>query len=264
MVRACHRDTCPTGIATQRRELRDKFAGTPDQVAAYLVHVAEDVRERLAALGLTSIDDAIGRTDLLAPVRTGSPRPDGFEAFRLLDAGPRAEARAAASGHRATLHAERSTLGDRVAAEALPAIERGDRVRLRYRITNDDRTVGAHLGAEIARRFGSERPPGTARIRFDGQAGQSFGAFLAGGVTFELSGEANDYVGKGMGGGTIVIRPPEDDAAIPALGRATRCSTARPAASCSSPAAVGERLAVREQRRGRGRGGRRASTPAST
>ncbi len=246
MVRACHRDTCPTGIATQREDLRGKFAGTPEQVAAYLVHVAEDVRRRLAALGLRSLDEAVGRTDLLATAPADGSRAGGFDVSGLLEAAEGSAAGPAAVGDREGVRprAERSTLGDRVADDALPAIERGDAAALRYRITNGDRAVGARLGSEIARRFGVERPPGVARIRFDGQAGQSFGAFLADGVTFELIGEANDYVGKGMGGGTVVIRPPEDDAGDPVLAGNTVLYGAT-GGELFVAGRVGERLAVR-------------------
>ena len=212
MVRTCHLDTCPVGIATQRPDLRAKFAGTPEMVAAYMTLIAEETRKLLASLGLRSLDEAIGRTDLLEPKRTDS-RTDDLDLAPLIGA-PGEERRF--TGH-LEFQRQRSALGDRVAQDAFDAIKSGGTVELSYEIRNSERTVGARLGGQIGREFGEEAPPGTASVRFTGQAGQSFGAFLASGVEFTLKGEANDYVGKGMGGGRIVIVAPEDDAGDPWL-----------------------------------------------
>ncbi len=212
MVRSCHLDTCPVGIATQKPELREKFAGTPEMVAAYLTAVAEDVRARLAALGLRSVDEAIGRTDLLRQRAAGS-RADAVDLSPLLS--PPAEERRFTGT--LALQRMRSALGDRLFADAWPAIRDGESIRLAYDIGNDDRTVGARLGGAIGHEFGEGAPPGFALVAFRGHAGQSFGAFLADGVEFFLVGEANDYVGKGMGGGRIVITPPSDDSGDPWL-----------------------------------------------
>jgi len=212
MVRTCHLDTCPVGIATQRPDLRAKFAGTPEMVVAYFELLAEEVRRLLASLGLRSLDEAIGRTDLLRPRRTGT-RSDELEVSRLLgEPGPERRF----TGH-LSFQRQRSKLGDRLSEDALEAIRTGRTVSLSYAIANADRTVGAKLGGEIGREFGEAAPPGKAVVRFAGQAGQSFGAFLAAGVAFVLEGEANDYVGKGMGGGQIVIVPPAGDAGDPWL-----------------------------------------------
>jgi glutamate synthase (ferredoxin) len=213
MVRTCHLDTCPVGIATQREELRTRFAGTPEMVAAYFTAVAEEVRSILASLGLRSIDEAIGRADLLHQRTTGG-RADRVDLGPLL--------RPVEGGQRRfdaplPFQRPRSPLGDRLYQEAWPALRTGGRVSLEYRISNSDRSIGARLGGAIGHEFGEGRPPGTARVAFDGQAGQSFGAFLAAGVEFRLTGEANDYVGKGMSGGVIVIVPPPDDAGDPWL-----------------------------------------------
>jgi glutamate synthase (ferredoxin) len=217
MVRTCHRDTCPVGIATQRPDLRAKFQGTPEMVAAYLFFVAEEVRRTLAKLGLRSLDEAIGRTDLLRRRVTDDTRADSADLEWLLH-----DARADATAPtRFVEHIEmqraRSELGRRVKEDAIFAVRTGDRAVLHYPITNADRTVGGELGGEIAYHFGEESPPGEASVRFVGQAGQSFGAFLASGVDFTLVGEANDYVGKAMNGGRIVIIPPPNDAGSPVL-----------------------------------------------
>jgi glutamate synthase (ferredoxin) len=205
MVRACHRDTCPVGIATQRPELRAKFAGTPQKVAAYLKFVAREVRETLASLGIRTLDEAIGRVDLVKPRRVEG-RAATVDLLPLLEE---------ASGPSRFLKSHpiqrpKSSLGDRLFDDAFEAICSGETVNLDYEITNSDRTVGARLGGALAHRFGAERPPGSASIRFSGYAGQSFGAFLTEGVAFHLHGEANDYVGKGMGGGSIAISPREE------------------------------------------------------
>jgi glutamate synthase (ferredoxin) len=206
MVRSCHLDTCPVGIATQRPELRAKYAATPEQVEAYLLFVAEDARSLLASLGLRSFEEAVGRTDLLRRRPTEDPRAQTIDLAPLLDAPVgryAAEPMPVAGG---------GGLGEQLAADAQPALEGPALVEPSYSITTWDRTVGARLGGLIGRQFGSQAPPGRVRARFEGSAGQSFGAFLAAGVELDLVGEANDYVGKGMGGGRIVIRPPDGDA----------------------------------------------------
>ena len=225
MARACHRDTCPVGITTQRPDLRAKYAGTPEMVAAYLLFVAEEVRQRLAALGLCSLDEAIGRVELLRPkdldpdarpakldvrplLEPPQPYSDGPPVLRYVESLP--------------IQAPRSPLGDQVFDEAFPSLFDGTMLNLKYDIRNVDRTVGARLGGAVGLEFGDAdgnppRPIGSASVRFAGEAGQSFGAFLSPGVEFILTGEANDYVGKGMGGGRIVVRPPDDDAGNPVL-----------------------------------------------
>ncbi len=209
MARACHRDTCPVGVATQRLDLREKFAGTPDTVAAYLVMVAEEVRELLAAAGFRTLDEAIGRVDALV----GRPDLDGPAArldvgALLVDPGV-GERRFVA---REPIQDPRSALGDRVVEDALETVFLGGISEFAYPIAPSDRTVGARLGGAVGLEFGEQDPPGLARLRFTGAAGQSFGAFVTRGVELVLDGEANDYVGKGLGGGRIVIRPPQDDA----------------------------------------------------
>lgn len=212
MVRACHRDTCPVGIATQRQDLRAKFTGTPEKVARYLIFVAEETRRILASLGLRSLDEAIGRMDLLeADLKSDRANMLDVEPMMHQEEG----IRHFVASH--PIQQPTSELGDQVFDACFKTIMEGGEVDVSYPIHNRDRTIGARLGGGIAHEHGFNPPPGKATARFEGEAGQSFGAFLSDGVTFILTGEANDYVGKGMGGGRIVIRAPENDAGDPHL-----------------------------------------------
>jgi glutamate synthase (ferredoxin) len=206
MVRSCHLDTCPVGIATQRPDLRSKFAATPEQVETYLLHVAEEVRRHLAGLGLRTFAEAVGRADLLRRRESTERRSASLDLGNLL----RPSHGAFHSEQRPDVQG--GELGERLAADAAVALEEERLVDLRYEIGNGDRAVGARLGVDIARRYGSGPPPGRVRARFQGSAGQSFGAFLAAGVELEVAGECNDYVGKGMSGGRVVVLPPANDA----------------------------------------------------
>ncbi len=206
LVRSCHLDTCPVGIATQRPELRAKFSATPEAIETYVRFVAEEVRELLATLGLRSFADAVGRTDLLRRRECEERRAASLDLSSVF-CSPHGSFQSDAQ-----LVAEGAELGLRFAEDAEPALAETRILDLRYAITNGDRTVGARLGVKAARHFGSGAPPGRVRARFEGSAGQSFGAFLSDGIELQLVGEANDYVGKGMGGGRIVVIPPTDDA----------------------------------------------------
>ncbi|MDQ1372809.1 MAG: hypothetical protein QOJ09_147, partial [Actinomycetota bacterium] len=243
MLRACHKDTCTTGIATQRPHLRAKFAGSPEGVAAYLLFVAEEARQLLASLGLRSMDEAIGRVEYLRPKPLGDTRAGAMTLAPLITPpGDDAHPRRFVAG--VPLQHPRSDLGDRLLADAFQRVWDGDEVPLSYPIVNSDRAVGAALGGAIALEWGDMPPRGQAVVRFDGAAGQSFGAFLTGGIEFDLVGEANDYVGKGMGGGRIVIRPPEDDAGDPVLAGNT-CLYGATGGQLFVAGAVGERFGVR-------------------
>jgi glutamate synthase domain-containing protein 2/glutamate synthase domain-containing protein 1/glutamate synthase domain-containing protein 3 len=245
MVRTCHQDNCPVGIATQRPDLRAKFTGTPDMVVHYLEYVAQETRELLASLGLRRLDEAVGRVDLLTQRRTGDPRADRLDLSPLLATGA-AEGAAPATRFVASdpIQRPRSELGDRIHDEAWPGLRDGGLVHLTYPISNTDRSVGARLGVAVGRAFGSRPPAGRARIELEGTAGQSFGAFLAPGIDLRITGACNDYVGKGMGGGRIVIRPPADDAGAPVLiGNTALYGATRGELFCAGRA--GERFAVR-------------------
>ena len=213
MLRACHRDTCKPGVATQRPHLRANFTGTPEGVAAYFLYMAEEVRGYLAELGLRTLDEAVGRVELLRQRETGDERADALD-LRPLIAPPEHLDEPRRFIERVELQDPRSELGDEVMADAFQRVWDGDEIDLHYSIRNKDRAIGAALSGAIALEYGTMPPLGTARLRFEGSAGQSFGAFITHGVELELVGEANDYVGKGMGGGTIVVRPPANDASV--------------------------------------------------
>jgi len=238
MVRSCHLDTCPVGIATQRPELRAKFAATPENVAAYLLSVADEVRRYLAGLGLRSFADAVGRADLLRRRELTGRRSASLNVSVLLDV-PRGRFEGAQQPA-----ARGGELGERLASDAAAALDEERIVELHYAIGNADRAVGAGLGVAIGRRFGAASPPGRVRARFEGSAGQSFGAFLAAGAELELVGEANDYVAKGMSGGRVVVLPPPHDAGDPVLlGNAVLYGATGGELFCAGRA--GERFAVR-------------------
>jgi glutamate synthase (ferredoxin) len=240
MVRSCHLDTCPVGIASQRPELRAKYAGTPEMVEAYLRFVAQEARVLLASLGLRSLDDAVGRVDLLRQRRTGDVAADGLDLAPLL--GRAGDGHARYVGEPVPHTPDR--LGDVLHGAGRAAIDEPRLVDLGFAITNADRAVGARLSGAIAHAVGSSAPAGRVRARFEGAAGQSFGAFLVPGVELWLSGEANDYVGKSMSGGRIVIVPPAADEGEPCLvGNTALYGATGGELYCAGSA--GERFAVR-------------------
>ncbi|MGI8794209.1 MAG: glutamate synthase large subunit, partial [Acidimicrobiales bacterium] len=251
MLRSCHKDTCKPGIATQRPSLRANFAGTPEGVATYMLFMAGEVRKYLAELGFRSLDEAIGRVECLRQKVTGNARADKVDLSPLLEV-PVDSTAPRRFEHGVPIQRPRSDLGDRVAADAFQLVWDGDDIELAYPITNADRTVGAALGGALSLEFGDRSPRGVARVRFDGEAGQSFAAFLSDGIAFELIGEANDYVGKGMGGGRVVIRPPADDVSVrddyngpAAVLAGNTCLYGATAGEMFMAGSAGERFAVR-------------------
>jgi glutamate synthase (ferredoxin) len=244
MARACHKDTCPTGVATQRPHLRAKFAGTPEGVAGYMLFIAEEVRHLLASLGLRSLDEAIGRVECLRQRQVeDSPRCNTMDLSPLITppTDPDAPRHFVAP---VEIQKPRSALGDRLVTDAYRHVWDGADIELRYPIANADRTVGAALSGALALEFGDKPPPGSVCVRFDGSAGQSFGAFLGHGIEFDLVGEANDYVGKAMAGGRIVIRPPANDGGHPVLTGNT-CLYGATGGELYVAGAAGERFGVR-------------------
>jgi glutamate synthase (NADPH/NADH) large chain len=210
MMRVCHLDTCPVGVATQNPELRKRFSGKPEFVVNFFEFIAEEVREYLAALGLRSIQDAVGRVDLLDTALAVSH----WKAAGL-DLTPVLHAPAAGGGplHRTSQqdHGLDRALDNTLIQLAEGALEEGHPVHLELPIRNVNRTVGTMLGYEVTRRWGGEGlPDDTVTVAFTGSAGQSFGAFLPHGITLKLTGDANDYLGKGLSGGRLVVLPSPD------------------------------------------------------
>ena len=214
MMRKCHDNTCPVGIATQDPELRKLFAGKPEHVKNFLMFIAEEAREVLAQLGLHSIEEAVGRIDLLdtaEALKFWKTRNLDFSAIFAETAPPDAPRKSAIPQERPAAFDEEKLL-----PRLKNAIEKGEKALLTLPLRNKDRSVGTRLSYYIASRYGHKGlPEDTIRIEFDGCAGQSFGAFLASGVTLTLKGEANDYVGKGLSGGKIVVMPPPDSRFVP-------------------------------------------------
>jgi len=211
MMRVCHLDTCPVGIATQNPVLRQRFTGKPEFVETFFEYIAEEVREYLAALGLRSLEEAVGRVDLLdAAAAVDHWKASGLDLSPILQP---PDAPEGAVRHRVADqdHGLDKALDHRFLEACRPAIEDGTRVTAEVAVRNVDRTVGTLLGHEITRRHGGAGlPDGTIDLTFRGSAGQSFGAFVPHGVTMRLFGDTNDYLGKGLSGGRIVVRPDED------------------------------------------------------
>ncbi len=208
MMRKCHLNTCPVGVATQDPVLRKRFAGKPEHVINYFFFVAEEVRELMAQLGVRRFDDLIGRVDLL-DTRKGIQhwKAKGLDFSRIFHQ-PQAGPEVARRHVEAQDHELEAALDTRLIELAQPALERGDKVNIEMPIRNINRTVGTMLAGEVARRYGHDGlAEDTINIRFAGTAGQSFGAFLARGMTVTLIGDTNDYCGKGLSGGRIVVQP---------------------------------------------------------
>lgn len=208
MMRKCHLNTCPVGVATQDPVLRKRFKGTPEHVVNYFFFVAEEVREILASLGFTKLEEVVGRSDLLdkvAAIRHWKARGLDFtKLFHRPDVGPEMAIRHVETQH----HPIDDVLDRRLIAGARNAIDTGEPVVLTDTIRNSDRAAGAMLSGEVAKAHGHEGlPDDTIKVQLSGTAGQSFGAWTAAGVTLELTGHGNDYIGKGLSGGKLIIRP---------------------------------------------------------
>ena len=210
MMRVCHLNTCPVGIATQDPVLRERFRGTPDEIVRYVLFVAEHLRELMAEVGIRTVDELIGRRDLL---RERTDRPAWLESLDLspILAHPRLPGDAAPIRSRAQDHMLASKIDIGVIAEAEPALANGKPVVIEREVRNIDRTFGAMLAGEIVRRVGPDGlPAGTIQLRLTGHGGQSFGAFAFNGMEISLTGPVNDYVGKGLSGGVIAVRAAAD------------------------------------------------------
>ncbi|MBT0962738.1 glutamate synthase-related protein [Denitromonas iodatirespirans] len=208
MMRKCHLNTCPVGVATQDPELRKRFTGQPEHVVNFFFFVAEEVRELMAQLGIRKFDDLIGRSDLLDMKKGISHwKARGLDYSRIFYR-PDVPATVGRRHTENQDHGLDKALDQELLKRAAPAIERGEAVKIELPVRNVNRTVGAMLSGAVAAKYGhAGLPDDTIHITLSGTAGQSFGAFLARGVTLDLVGEGNDYVGKGISGGRIVVRP---------------------------------------------------------
>ncbi len=207
MVRQCHSNTCPVGVCVQDERLRAKFTGTPEKVVNLMTFIAEEVRDILARLGVRSLDEVIGRTELLRQISRGAEHLDDLDLNPIL-----AKVDANDEERRFSLSTFRNEVPDSLDAQiirdAAAVFSRGEKMQLTYSVRNTHRAVGTRLSSEITRTFGmSKLADGHVTIRLRGSAGQSLGAFLCKGITLEVFGDANDYVGKGLSGGQIIVRP---------------------------------------------------------
>ena len=217
MMRKCHLNTCPVGIATQDAVLRNKFRGKPEHVVNYLFMVAEEVREIMARLGFRTIDEMIGRADVLdteAAIRHW--KTDGLDLTPVLTPAKKPHEQVEVRCVMPQDHGLERALDNELVHLASPALERGEAVEIALPIVNTNRTVGTILSHRLSQLYGEQGlPDDTIRVRFHGSAGQSFGAFLARGITLELEGDANDYVGKGLSGGRVIVYPPAESTFVP-------------------------------------------------
>ena len=217
MMRVCHLNTCPAGVATQNPQLRERFAGKPEHVVNFMRFIAMQMREIMAELGFRSVDEMIGRVDRLEPqAAIDHWKAHGFDFTNILyqpDLGPEV-------GRYKQMEQDHGLDKSLDVTQLLeicrPAIERGEKVEAELKVRNVNRVVGTITASEITRRWGAKGlPADTIRLRFSGSAGQSFGAFATPGMSFALEGDANDYVGKGLCGGKLVIVPPKNSAFVP-------------------------------------------------
>ena len=248
MMRKCHLNTCPVGVATQDPVLRARFKGQPEHVINYFFFVAEEVREIMAELGYRKFDEMVGQLQMLDQRRLVAHwKAKGLD-FSKLFMKPKADANTPIYHCEKQDHHLEAVLDRKLIAEAQPALDRGAPVRLQTAINSTNRSAGAMLSGEVAKRYGHEGlPDSTIHVRLTGTAGQSFGAWLARGITFELEGDANDYVGKGLSGGRIIIRPPADSGIVPEesiiVGNTVMYGAI--AGECYFRGVAGERFAVR-------------------
>jgi len=209
MARVCHTNNCPVGVATQKEALRKRFTGLPEHVVNFFLYVAEEVRQLLSVLGVSRLEDLIGRSELLEPRSVALAKTKALDLSCLIEPIPAAADRGWLV-HEAAAHGNGATLEDQLLADAavMAAIEGHGQVERDLAIVNTDRSVGARLAGEIAQRHGNSGFNGLLKLSYRGAAGQSFGAFGIKGMEVRLVGEANDYVGKGINGGRITVVPP--------------------------------------------------------
>jgi glutamate synthase (NADPH/NADH) large chain len=206
MVRQCHSNTCPVGVCTQDEKLRQKFTGTPEKVVTLFSFIAEEVRDILSSLGFRKLEDVIGRTDLLYQISRGAEELDDLDLNPLLvQADPGNHARYSTQKGRNEVP---DTLDAQIEKDATALLDHGEKMQLTYNVRNTMRSIGARLSSRVVRKYGmTGLPPGHVTLRLRGSCGQSLGAFAVQGIKIEVFGDANDYVGKGLSGATITLRP---------------------------------------------------------
>ena len=211
MMRVCHLDTCPVGVATQNPELRKKFSGKADHVVNFFEYIAQEVREILADLGFRSLKEAIGQVEVLDSVKAVAHwKAKGLDLSPIFHL-PEIEDHTDRRHTQMQNHGLDTVLDQELIKQSEPALNGGEKVHLSFPINNTNRSTGTMLGYQVTRKYGGEGlPSNTISINFSGSAGNSFGAFLPSGVSLHLEGDANDYVGKGLSGGKITVKPPED------------------------------------------------------
>jgi glutamate synthase (NADPH) large chain len=216
MMRKCHLNTCPVGVATQDPVLRKRFTGQPEHVINYFFFVAEEVREIMAALGYRTFNEMVGQTQMLDQTRLVAHwKAKGLDFSKLFVRQKEEKGQKIYHAEPQNHHLE-AVLDRRLIERSKAALDRGAPVKIEMEINNTDRSAGAMLSGAVARIYGhAGLPHDTIQVNFKGTAGQAFGAWLAAGVTFDLEGEANDYVGKGLSGGRIIVRPPRDSGIVP-------------------------------------------------
>jgi glutamate synthase (NADPH/NADH) large chain len=247
MMRKCHLNTCPVGVATQDEELRKRFTGKPEHVVNYFFFIAEEIRQLMSRLGFRKFSDMIGRMDKLDMRKAIDHwKAKGLDYSRILYMPNVPDA--AVYNCETQDHGLDKALDNKLIEQARPALEHGETVKIETPVINVNRTVGAMLSGRVAERYGHEGlPDDTIHVKLNGVAGQSFGAWLAHGITLELEGEGNDYVGKGLSGGRIVVYPPKDCPIVPEQNIIVGNTVLYGAISgeCFFRGVAGERFAVR-------------------
>ena len=209
MMRVCNLDTCPFGVATQNPELRKRFSGKPEYVVNFMRFIAEELREYMAKLGVRSVDELVGRTDLLIQKDSLSDRERSVDLSALLDKATSAQHISYDEKNLFDFMLEKTLDETAIHDGFKAAFEKGRKKTVEINVKNTDRALGTAFGAEITRKFGDTLAEDTFRIVCHGAGGQSFGAFIPKGLTLELSGDSNDYFGKGLSGGKLIVYPPD-------------------------------------------------------
>ena len=217
LMRVCHLNTCPVGVATQNEELRKRFNGQPDHVVNFMMFVAEELREIMAELGFRTVAEMVGRADMLEPDDVGDHwKAQGLDLSKLLHMPVKPAAGEVLCCTESQDHGLAGALDNELIEKCAPAIKNGEPIELELPIRNINRTACTMLSAEITRRYGLDAlPPDTIQLKFHGSVGQSFGAFMVRGVTARVEGDANDYLAKGLSGGRIVVVPPKGSSFTP-------------------------------------------------